>query len=65
LEALAASLYLLNREEQARKILSIYKWGPHFLTLNEPLLTEYQRATTRKEILQIEEKTFTKQPECA
>jgi pre-rRNA-processing protein TSR3 len=61
LEALAASLYLFNREEQARKILSIYKWGPNFLSLNRPLLHEYQRATTRKEILQIEETTFNKQ----
>ena len=61
LEALAASLYLFNREEQARKILSIYKWGPNFLSLNQPLLHEYQRATTRKEILQIEETTFNKQ----
>ena len=61
LEALAASLYLLNREEQARKILSIYKWGPNFLSLNQPLLDDYQEATTRNEILQIEENTFNKQ----
>ena len=61
LEALAASLYLLNREEQARKILSIYKWGPNFLSLNQPLLDDYQQATTREEILQIEENTFNKQ----
>jgi len=61
LEALAASLYLLNREEQARKILSIYKWGPNFLSLNQPLLDDYKEATTRNEILQIEENTFNKQ----
>lgn len=61
LEALAAALYLLNREDQARKILSIYKWGPNFLTLNQPLLHDYQQATTRQEILRIEENTFNKQ----
>jgi len=61
LEALATSLYLLNREEQARKILSIYKWGPNFLSLNQPLLDDYKEATTRNEILQIEENTFNKQ----
>jgi pre-rRNA-processing protein TSR3 len=60
LEALAAALYILNREAQARRILSIYKWGPNFLTLNQPLLDEYLRATTKKEILQIEENTFQK-----
>ncbi|MCW4039171.1 MAG: DUF367 family protein [Candidatus Bathyarchaeota archaeon] len=60
LEALAASLYILKHEAQARKILSIYKWGPNFLSLNQPLLHEYQRATTKKEVQLIEENTFNK-----
>jgi pre-rRNA-processing protein TSR3 len=58
LEALAASLYILKHEAQARKILRIYKWGPNFLSLNQPLLDEYQLATTKKDVQVIEENTF-------
>jgi pre-rRNA-processing protein TSR3 len=58
LEALAASLYILKHEAQARKILRIYKWGPNFLSLNQHLLDDYQRATTKKDVLVIEENTF-------
>lgn len=58
LEALAASLYILKHEAQARKILSIYKWGPNFLSLNQHLLDDYQKATTTKDVMIIEQSTF-------
>ena len=31
-EALAASLFLIGREEQARKLLSAFRWGEQFLS---------------------------------
>lgn len=37
-EALAASLYILGFKDQAEELLSIFKWGPHFLKVNEDLL---------------------------
>ncbi|MEM2214595.1 MAG: DUF367 family protein [Candidatus Nezhaarchaeales archaeon] len=37
-EALAASLYILGFKDQAEELLSIFKWGSHFLKVNEKLL---------------------------
>lgn len=37
-EALAASLYILGFKDQAEELLSIFKWGHHFLKVNEKLL---------------------------
>lgn len=34
-EALAASLYILGFTSQAQKIMSIFKWGPHFFEINK------------------------------
>ena len=53
LEAFAAALTILNHQDQAEKILQIYKWGPHFLTMNKEPLTAYQQARTSKEIIEI------------
>ncbi|MFX0182863.1 MAG: DUF367 family protein [Candidatus Hodarchaeota archaeon] len=40
-EALAAAFYLLGKEKTARELLSIFKWGTHFLELNSKLLQDY------------------------
>ncbi|MFX0124948.1 MAG: DUF367 family protein [Candidatus Hodarchaeota archaeon] len=37
-EALAAAFYLLGKEETAKELLSIFKWGSHFLEMNSELL---------------------------
>ncbi|MDI6654649.1 MAG: DUF367 family protein [Candidatus Hydrothermarchaeota archaeon] len=39
-EAIGAALYILGYEEEARKILSKFKWGPTFFELNIELLKE-------------------------
>ncbi|MHC1600764.1 MAG: DUF367 family protein [Candidatus Nezhaarchaeales archaeon] len=39
-EALAASLCILGFTSQAQKILSIFKWGPHFFELNKNALED-------------------------
>ena len=43
-EALAAALYITNRKEKAREILSLFKWGLNFIRLNENLLEDYSKA---------------------
>jgi pre-rRNA-processing protein TSR3 len=44
LEALAAAVYILGRQELAERILALYKWAPHFLELNADPLREYAAA---------------------
>jgi pre-rRNA-processing protein TSR3 len=45
LEALAAALYILGHEQEAKAILRIFKWAPHFLVLNKEPLIAYSEAT--------------------
>lgn len=58
LEAVAATLYIAGYVEHARKLLSIYKWGPTFLTLNHNPLEEYRLAETPERVKEIEQEYF-------
>jgi pre-rRNA-processing protein TSR3 len=51
LEAFAASLYILGETEQAREILKIYTWSPHFLEFNKQPLEEYRKAKNSTEVI--------------
>jgi len=51
LEAVAATMYILGEVEEATRYLSIYKWGPHFLTLNQEPLEAYRRSRTEGKVL--------------
>ncbi|MHA1650523.1 MAG: DUF367 family protein [Candidatus Helarchaeota archaeon] len=53
-EALAAALYIVGFSEYAQTILSIFKWGAHFLQLNAEPLQEYAQARNSKEIIEIQ-----------
>ena len=53
LEALAATLYMLDEQDVAKEILNLYKWGPHFLELNKEPLEEYRKAKNSGEIIKI------------
>lgn len=55
LEAFASALYILGNKEQASKILSIYKWGPNFLKLNELPLKEYSNAISSEDVVKAQE----------
>ena len=44
LEAVASALYIVGFRKSAENISSIFKWGPHFLGLNQEPLDEYSKA---------------------
>ena len=53
LEACAAALYILGEVEQAKELVSCYKWSPHFLQLNKEPLDEYKEARTSSDIIKV------------
>lgn len=53
-EALAAAIFIVGFPEHAETILSIFKWGPHFLQLNADPLEEYAHAKSSTEIIEIQ-----------
>jgi len=58
LEALAAALYITGFKAQARRFLSIFKWGSTFSSLNEQPLNEYSKAEDLGEIVELERSFF-------
>ncbi|MBZ2165539.1 MULTISPECIES: DUF367 family protein [Methanobacterium] len=53
-EAIAATFYIVGLKDNAVEIMSQFKWGPHFLTLNHELLEAYSRAKTSAEVVKIQ-----------
>ena len=53
-EAIAATFYIVGLKNNAIQIMSHFKWGPHFLKLNEELLEAYSRANTSMEVVKIQ-----------
>lgn len=57
-EALAASLFLIGREEQARKLLSAFRWGDQFFILNKEPLEAYREAKSSTELVDLQFEFF-------
>jgi len=55
-EAIAASFYIIGFKDIATDIMSQFKWGPHFLKLNEELLESYSKAENSLEVVEIQNK---------
>ena len=53
-EAVAASFYIIGFKDIAIDIMSQFKWGPHFLKLNEELLEAYSKAESSLEVVKIQ-----------
>jgi pre-rRNA-processing protein TSR3 len=57
-EALAATLYILDYQKMAAELLNYFKWGIQFLTLNKNLLVEYSTCSSTSEVIKIEKEYF-------
>ena len=57
-EALAASLYILNYPKMAEDLLKHFKWGIQFLTLNKNLLEDYSTCLSTSEVTKVENEYF-------
>lgn len=57
-EALSASLYILGYKKEGKELLSKFKWGETFLSLNGELLESYSSAGSSKELLRIQNEYF-------
>ena len=51
-EAYAAALVILGHREQAEEVLSKFKWGPTFFSLNKEPLEDYENAKNAAEIIE-------------
>jgi len=54
-EALAAALYILGLQEKANDVMSVFKWGHSFITLNREWLDAYAECKTSGEVVQIQQ----------
>jgi pre-rRNA-processing protein TSR3 len=57
-EAVAATMYILDEVAEAESYLAIYKWGPTFETLNKEPLEAYRTARTEGKVLSAEREFF-------
>lgn len=57
-EALAAVLYLVGKEEHARKLLGAFRWGEQFFILNKEPLDAYREAKTSADLVQLQFEFF-------
>ena len=54
-EALAAALYIASFREQAKELLSKFKWGPQFIILNEKLLEAYAQMKDSEGVIEVQQ----------
>ena len=57
-EALAAALYIMGFKDSASRLLTLFKWGEGFFSLNSELLESYCAALTEKDLLQAQTEFF-------
>jgi pre-rRNA-processing protein TSR3 len=53
-EALAAALYISGFEEEANRLLSMFKWGHTFLEINAERLEAYAKAKNSLAIVELQ-----------
>ena len=59
-EALAMCLILLNKGEQAERLLSPFSWGEQFFILNKEPIEAYRNAKSREELVSLQWEFFDK-----
>jgi pre-rRNA-processing protein TSR3 len=55
-EALAASLYILGDKQGADHLMSRFKWGPTFISINRERLDAYSECEKSAEVVQAQER---------
>ena len=55
-EALSAALYVIGYKRKAERLLSIFKWGLGFITLNQELLESYAQAKDSSEVVKLQKR---------
>ncbi|MCD6530083.1 DUF367 family protein [Candidatus Bathyarchaeota archaeon] len=55
-EALAAALYIAGYVEEAKSLLSVFKWGLGFLALNREPLEDYRKARNSLEVVKAQQR---------
>jgi pre-rRNA-processing protein TSR3 len=53
-EAIAAALYIAGFKKQAEDTMSVFKWGPTFITLNQEPLDAYAKCESSTEVVQVQ-----------
>ncbi len=53
-EALAAALFIAGFTEKAERLLSIFKWGHTFTSLNKQLLEAYAQAHNSRQVIELQ-----------
>jgi pre-rRNA-processing protein TSR3 len=53
-EAIAAALYILGFQEVSEDLMSLFKWGPSFLTLNHEILEDYASCKNSREVVEVQ-----------
>ncbi|MHA1906087.1 MAG: DUF367 family protein [Candidatus Thorarchaeota archaeon] len=53
-EAIAAALYIVGFPEHAEDVMSIFKWGSSFITLNKEWLDAYAECTSSTEVVTVQ-----------
>jgi pre-rRNA-processing protein TSR3 len=59
-EALSAALYIMGFREEAKRLLSIFKWGLNFIELNRKFLESYSEATDSGHVVRLQEEFIPK-----
>lgn len=54
-EAIAAALYIMGFPRYAEDVMSVFKWGPAFITLNREWLDSYAACSSSTEVVQVQE----------
>lgn len=54
-EAIAAALYIAGEPEAANDVMSVFKWGPSFITLNKEWLDTYASCDSSTEVVRAQQ----------
>lgn len=60
-EAIAAALYITGFQNYAERVMSVFKWGPSFLSLNQELLDDYANCASSTEVVAVQKEIMDSQ----